>query len=96
MPSVPPPTAAPSPPSTRSAPPPLPSRRRPPGPASVNRPGDVHLVPAARAVAAWLHRAQRDNRLTTPDMWAIGIFGSVAAVALIALLVMILRALFVF
>jgi hypothetical protein len=52
----------------------------------------VHLVPAARAIAAWLHRTQRDNRLTTPDMWTIGVLGSVAALAFISLLVMVLKA----
>lgn len=58
----------------------------------------VRTIPAARAVAGSLHRSERErNAGVTPyDMWAIRILGSVAALAFISLLVMILKAFFVF
>jgi hypothetical protein len=66
-------------------------------------PGDeqpigVRVIPAARTVAAHLHRAGREHghNLTQFDMWVVRILGSVAAVSFIALLVMILKAFFVF
>jgi hypothetical protein len=69
----------------------LPGRR-------AEKPIGVRVIPAARTVAGHLHRAQRerDGAITRFDMWAIRVFGSVAAVAFISLLVMILKAFFVF
>lgn len=62
------------------------------------KPIGVRTIPAARTVAASLHRSQRerDHGVTQYDMWAVRILGSVAAVAFISLLVMILKAFFVF
>ena len=58
----------------------------------------MRVIPATRTVGAHLHRAQRehDHGVTRFDMWAIRVLGSVAAVAFISLLVMILKAFFVF
>jgi hypothetical protein len=58
----------------------------------------VRVIPATRTVGAHRHRAQRerDHGVTRYDMWAIRVLGSVAAVAFFALLVMILKAFFVF
>ena len=66
--------------------------------ASSEQPSGVRVIPATRTVAAHLHRAQRDRDggVTSYDMWVIRILGSVAAVAFISLLVMILKAFFVF
>ena len=56
---------------------------------------------AVRTVAAQLHRAGRElgrgqgNGLTQWDMWVVRILGTVAALAFISLLVMILKAFFV-
>ena len=49
-------------------------------------------------MAGSLHRSQRERGagVTPYDMWAIRILGSVAALAFISLLVMILKAFFVF
>ena len=62
------------------------------------QPIGVRIVPAARTVAAHLHRAQREltHGVTRYDMWVVRILGTVAAVSFIALLVMILKAFFVF
>ena len=56
------------------------------------------MIPAARLVGAHLHRAGQDlgRGLTSYDLWVVRILGTVAAVAFIALLVMILKAFFVF
>ena len=61
-------------------------------------PSGVRVIPATRTVGAHLHRAQRehDHGVTRFDMWAVRVLGSVAAVAFISLLVMILKAFFVF
>ena len=66
--------------------------------AGSEQPSGVRVIPATRTVGAHLHRAQRerDHGVTRFDMWAIRILGSVAAVAFISLLVMILKAFFVF
>ena len=58
----------------------------------------VRTIPAARTVAASLHRShrEREHGVTQFDMWAIRILGSVAALAFISLLLMILKAFFVF
>jgi hypothetical protein len=58
----------------------------------------VRKIPRARTVAASLHRSQREREhvVTRYDMWAVRILGSVAALAFISLLVMILKAFFVF
>ena len=79
-----------------SAPPVVPSP--PDSQADPDAPIGVRTIPAARAVAGSLHRSQRErNAGVTPyDMWAIRILGSVAALAFISLLVMILKAFFVF
>ena len=74
-------------------------RTRPlPAPTAADAPSGVRVIPAARAVAGGLHRARRDrdSGVTKWDMWAIRVFGSVAALSFIALLVMILKAFFVF
>lgn len=66
--------------------------------ADPDSPIGVRTIPAARAVAGSLHRSQRERTagVTRYDMWAIRILGSVAALAFISLLVMILKAFFVF
>lgn len=58
----------------------------------------VRTAPAIRAAIAYLHRAQRarEQGLTKLDLWAVGILGAIAAVSCIWLLVMILKAVFVF
>lgn len=58
----------------------------------------VRTIPAARTVAASLHRSQRERErvVTRYDLWAIRILGSVAALAFILLLAVILRAFFPF
>jgi len=62
------------------------------------RPSGVRVIPAARTVATHLHRAhlQSTSGVTSFDLWVIRILGSVAALAFIALLVMLLKAFFVF
>jgi hypothetical protein len=62
------------------------------------RPSGVRVIPAARDVAAHLHRAHREqgSGVTQFDLWVMRILGTVAALAFIALLVMILKAFFVF
>jgi hypothetical protein len=66
--------------------------------AASERPSGVRVIPATRTVGAHLHRAQRerDHGVTQLDMWAVRILGGVAAIAFISLLVMILKAFFVF
>ncbi len=66
--------------------------------ADLDAPLGVRTIPAARAVAGSLHRSQRERGagVTPYDMWAIRILGSVAALAFISLLVMILKTFFVF
>ena len=66
--------------------------------ASEDEPSGVRVIPATRTVGAHLHRAQRerDRGVTSFEEWAIRILGGVAAIAFIALLVMILKAFFVF
>ncbi len=66
----------------------------PPG----EKPLGVRKIPRARTVAASLHRSQREREhgVTRYDMWVVRILGSVAALAFISLLVMILKAFFVF
>ena len=89
-----PPGAAPQPASDAAE-----DRTRPlPVATSADAPSGVRVIPAARAVAGGLHRARRDrdSGVTKWDMWAIRVFGSVAALSFIALLVMILKAFFVF
>lgn len=63
-----------------------------------DRPSGVRMIPAARTIAAHLHRSQRerDHGLTQFDMWGVRILGTVAAVAFIALMVMLMKAFFVF
>jgi hypothetical protein len=70
----------------------------PDGAADPDAPIGVRTIPAARAVAGSLHRSQRERTsgVTRYDMWAIRILGSVAALAFISLLGMILKAFFVF
>jgi hypothetical protein len=65
---------------------------------AAERPIGVRKIPAARTVAASLHRSQREREhgVTRYDMWAVRILGSVAALAFISLLLMILKAFFVF
>ena len=69
------------------------------------RPGDgaiddgpigVRMIPAARTIAAHLHRAQRvrEHGITEFDLWVARILGTVAAVCFILLLLMVLKALF--
>ena len=57
----------------------------------------VRVIPAARTVAAHMHRAERvrEHNVTKWDLWAIRVLGAVAAVSFITLLVMILKAFFV-
>ena len=71
---------------------------RTPEDAGPDAPIGVRTIPAARTVAASLHRSkrEREHTVTQYDMWAIRILGSVAALAFISLLVMILKAFFVF
>jgi hypothetical protein len=65
---------------------------------SREQPLGVRTIPAARTVAASLHRSRREREhvVTRYDMWAVRILGTVAAVAFISLLLMILKAFFVF
>jgi hypothetical protein len=65
---------------------------------SGEQPLGVRKIPRARTVAASLHRSQREREhvVTRYDMWVVRILGSVAALAFISLLVMILKAFFVF
>ena len=58
----------------------------------------MRVIPAARTVATHLHRAhtRARARVTQFDLWAMRILGTVAGCAFIALLVMILKAFFVF
>jgi hypothetical protein len=69
-----------------------------PGVRGDERPSGVRVIPAARTVATHLHRAHREpgSGVTQFDLWVMRILGTVAAVAFIALLVMILKAFFVF
>ena len=62
------------------------------------RPIGVRVIPATRTVGAHLHRADRvkDSGVTRFDLWAFRVLGTVAAVSFITLLVMILKAFFVF
>jgi hypothetical protein len=66
--------------------------------ASADAPSGVRRIPAARSIAGELHRARRERQgaVTKWDMWAIRVFGSLAALSFITLLVMILKAFFVF
>ena len=70
----------------------------PPSPRRRTAASGVRVIPAARAIAGDLHRARREREggVTRWDMWAIRILGSVAALSFIMLLVMILKAFFVF
>ncbi|HEX4344851.1 MAG TPA: hypothetical protein VHZ31_04755 [Solirubrobacteraceae bacterium] len=58
----------------------------------------VRVIPAARTVAAHLHRAQRvrEHGVTAFDLWVMRILGTIAAVCFLTLLVMILKAFFAF
>jgi hypothetical protein len=58
----------------------------------------VRTIPAARMIAAHLHRSQRvrEHGFNEFDVWAARILGSVAAVSFIALIGMLLKAFFVF
>jgi hypothetical protein len=71
------------------------------------RPGDaafddgpigVRMIPAARNIAAHLHRARRvrEHGITEFDLWVARILGTVAAVCFILLLLMVLKAFFAF
>ena len=62
--------------------------------AGPDEPAGVRAIPATRTIAAHLHRAQRagEPRVSQGDLWAIRIFGTIAAICFILLLVMILRA----
>ena len=62
------------------------------------KPIGVRTIPAARTVAASLHRSkrEREHAVTAYDMWVVRILGTVAALAFISLLLMILKAFFVF
>lgn len=65
----------------------------PPRDLGPDEPMGVRTIPATRAVAPELERTRRPPRrdVSLADMWAIRVFGSVAAVCFIALLAMILR-----
>jgi hypothetical protein len=71
------------------------SREDAPAPEDVgpDEPIGVRTIPAARTVAPELDRTRRPPRrdVSRVDLWAIRVFGSIAAVCFIALLVMILR-----
>lgn len=86
--------------SSQRAQPPEGPRERPVGSGAsrTEAPSGVRVVPGARKVAAHLHRGERERErgVTKYDMWMIRILGSVAALAFISLLVMILKAFFVF
>jgi hypothetical protein len=62
------------------------------------QPIGVRVIPATRTVGAHLHRAERahDSGVTRFDLWAFRVLGTVAAVSFITLLVMILKAFFIF
>lgn len=62
--------------------------------AGPDEPAGVRSIPAARTIAAHLHRAERagEPRVSQGDLWAIRIFGTIASICFILLLVMILRA----
>jgi len=81
-----------------AAEPPAAQERFSPAERQAEQPIGVRVIPAARTVAAQLHRAQRElgHGVTRYDMWVVRILGTVAAVSFIALLVMILKAFFVF
>ena len=72
--------------------------RTAPDAAAAETPSGVRVIPATRTLAAHLHRGERarERGVTKYDMWVIRVLGSVAAVAFISLLVMILKAFFVF
>ncbi len=78
-----------------AAPAAVPERSADPG---REQPIGVRTIPAARKVAGSLHRSQREREhvVTRWDMWAVRILGSIAALAFISLLLMILKAFFVF
>jgi hypothetical protein len=61
--------------------------------ADPDRPIGVRAIPAARAVAPDLHRAERDRtpHVSAYDVWAIRILGSIAALCFIGFLVLLLR-----
>jgi hypothetical protein len=61
--------------------------------ADPDRPIGVRAIPAARAVAPDLHRAERDRtpHVSRYDVWAIRILGSIAALCFIGFLVLLLR-----
>jgi hypothetical protein len=63
-----------------------------------DEPIGVRVIPAARVIAAHLHRAQRvrERGVTEFDLWVVRILGTVAALCFITLLVMILKAFFAF
>jgi hypothetical protein len=75
-----------SPPSEEADPGPV----RDPGP---DRPIGVRSIPAVRALAPDLHRAERSGRprVSLYDVWALRVLGSIAALCFIALLVLLLR-----
>jgi hypothetical protein len=62
--------------------------------AGPDEPAGVRAIPATRTIAAHLHRAERagEPRVSQGDLWAIRIFGTIASICFILLLVMILRA----
>ena len=64
-----------------------------------DEPLGVRVIPATRTIAPHLHRGERmrDHGITSFDLWAIRVLGSVAAVCFIALLIVLaLTAFFVF
>ncbi|MEA2220263.1 MAG: hypothetical protein QOJ35_2889, partial [Solirubrobacteraceae bacterium] len=69
-----------------------------PAPPLGEAPLGVRVIPAAGRVGGHLHRSQRarEQRVTKWDMWVIRVLGTVAALSFISLLVMILKAFFVF
>jgi len=58
----------------------------------------VRMIPAARTIAAHLHRAQRvrEHGITEFDLWVARVLGTVAAICFILLLLMVLKAFFAF
>jgi hypothetical protein len=57
------------------------------------QPAGVRAIPASRTVAADLHRAEhsRTPLWSKGDIWAVRVFGSIAAVSFILLLILLLR-----
>ena len=75
---------------------------QPSGVRRVAEPIGVRRIPAARTIAGSLHHAGRererrtDHGVTSFELWAFRVFGSIAALSFVSLLVMILKAFFAF